>query len=166
MQEINLVIIGHIPPAHAEQYRRIIEQRFRYPCKVYARINYPDECYVDSRGQYDAACMLAKMFDYPGFRVVGITDVDLFVMDANFVFGLGARNEKCAIVSTFRLKSAPHLLFERMEKEILHELGHTFGLLHCKNSCVMKFSNTIFDTDTKPAEFCDVCREKISEHLR
>ncbi len=166
MKKINIVIIGHVPPAEAEQYREIVESIFRYPAEIYARISYPEKCYVSERGQYDAACILAKLFEYPGFRVLGITDVDMFVNGTNFVLGLAARNEQCALVSTYRLRSAPHLFFERMKKEIMHELGHTFGLLHCKNGCVMQFSSTVFDTDNKPAQFCPACREKIEEHLR
>jgi len=166
VKKINIVVIGHAPPAEVEHYRRFIEKAFRYPVEVYARVAYPEKCYVPERGQYDAACVLAKLFEYPGFRVLGIIDVDIFVEGTNFVFGLAARNEQCALVSTYRLRNAQHLFFERMKKEIMHELGHTFGLLHCENECVMRFSNTVFDTDNKPAEFCQACRDKIHEHLR
>jgi archaemetzincin len=47
---------------------------------------------------------------------------------------------------------------ERALKETVHELGHTLGLGHCMRwSCVMRFSNSIFDTDKKQSFFCDQC---------
>jgi archaemetzincin len=52
--------------------------------------------------------------------------------------------------------------YDRAVKEIVHELGHTFGLGHCPNSkCVMHFSNSLADTDLKEAYFCNMCRPKI-----
>jgi archaemetzincin len=49
----------------------------------------------------------------------------------------------------------------RTLKEANHELGHTFGLHHCENVCVMKFSNSLADTDKKPAIFCDTCLKNL-----
>lgn len=43
-------------------------------------------------------------------------------------------------------------------KEAVHELGHTFGLVHCIDpKCVMFFSNSLADTDNKNTKFCKKC---------
>lgn len=56
------------------------------------------------------------------------------------------------------------LLSLRVAKEVLHEVGHVFGLGHCKNQlCVMRFSNSIVDTDIKRAKFCLSCAKKLAE---
>lgn len=61
------------------------------------------------------------------------------------------------------MKPNPELFKLRALKEALHELGHTFGLMHCPNSyCVMHFSNSIVDTDMKKAEYCFNCRFKLA----
>lgn len=50
------------------------------------------------------------------------------------------------------------LLYGRLLKEIMHELGHAFGVAHCpEKKCVMYYSNIIEDTDQKDAEFCKKC---------
>jgi archaemetzincin len=102
-------------------------------------------------------------------RLVGITEVDLYVPRLNFVFGEADVLSGTAIVSLCRLRQeyyglAPDeaLSMERATKEIVHELGHTFGLGHCPNSkCVMHFSNSLADTDLKGANFCSKCRPRI-----
>jgi archaemetzincin len=102
-------------------------------------------------------------------RVVGIADVDLYVPRLNFVFGEADVGAGTAIVSLCRLRQeyyglAPDeaLFLERATKEIVHELGHTFGLGHCPNNkCVMHFSNSLADTDLKEAYFCNECRPRI-----
>jgi hypothetical protein len=44
-------------------------------------------------------------------------------------------------------------------KEAVHELGHVYGLLHCKNTrCVMHFSISLHYVDTKERSFCQSCR--------
>jgi archaemetzincin len=102
-------------------------------------------------------------------RLVGITEVDLYVPRLNFVFGEANVLSGTAIVSLCRLRQeyyglAPDefMFMERATKEIVHELGHTFGLGHCPNSkCVMHFSNSLADTDLKGANFCSKCRPRI-----
>jgi predicted Zn-dependent protease len=54
-------------------------------------------------------------------------------------------------------------------KECVHELGHTWGRRHCRDSrCVMRFSNSLLDTDAKGTAFCPRCRRRLEKagHLR
>jgi archaemetzincin len=53
---------------------------------------------------------------------------------------------------------------ERLEREVAHELGHTFGLVHCPDArCCMSLSTTIEQVDAKLPEFCRDCRERLRE---
>ena len=46
-----------------------------------------------------------------------------------------------------------------MEETIIHEVGHTYGLLHCNDlKCVMAIYNDEFDE----GKFCDICRRQIN----
>ena len=59
----------------------------------------------------------------------------------------------------YGLKPDNSLFYQRISKEAVHELGHSFGLGHCKNKkCVMHFSNSLSDTDIKTSNLCNVCK--------
>ena len=71
-------------------------------------------------------------------RVLGVTDVDLAIPMLSFLFGQAQFDGPVAVVSLCRLHQEFYglprrrrLLRERTVKEVLHELGHTFGLVHC-----------------------------------
>ena len=62
----------------------------------------------------------------------------------------------------YGLPTDPELLHERLLKEALHELGHTYGLRHCPDyTCVMSASNGVERIDLKRAEFCPACTQLI-----
>ncbi|PYQ44358.1 MAG: hypothetical protein DMF77_07340 [Acidobacteria bacterium] len=51
----------------------------------------------------------------------------------------------------------------RVAVEAVHELGHTWGLDHCRDpTCVMWFSNTLAETDRKTSTFCPLHRRRLS----
>ena len=55
------------------------------------------------------------------------------------------------------------LTLQRLEKEVVHELGHTFGLRHCVDyRCVMYSSPAVEDIDVKNATFCASCRNDMA----
>jgi archaemetzincin len=57
------------------------------------------------------------------------------------------------------------LMKTRVLKGILHELGHSFGLEHCKNECVMNPPVDIADWDSRPVLYCDSCMRKLHSAL-
>jgi archaemetzincin len=129
-----------------------------------------DEAFDKKRRQYRSSAILNEIQAYAVKkrslnRVLGVVDADIFVPELNFVFGEAAFPGKAALISLWRLKpefyaEAPNseLFSARALKEAVHEVGHTLGLRHCpRSSCVMFFSNSIFDTDKKQSLFCDEC---------
>lgn len=110
------------------------------------------------------------------YRILGIMDADIHSRISTKIFGIAEPNNKpfaSAIISVFRLKEdgiyrRPKniALFEhRVFKEAIHELGHTFGLDHCENHCVMLKSLKIEDVDRKPHSFCTMCLYKLKKSI-
>jgi len=125
-----------------------------------------------SRNQYNSTSMLSAMLerfdDFEG-KILGITGGDLFVPVLTYVFGEAQFEGKAAVVSSHRLREEfyglepdENILKSRLLKEAIHELGHTFGLIHCANYlCVMHSSTGVEDIDMKTERFCEDCGEKL-----
>lgn len=127
-----------------------------------------DDFFSIDRQQYYSTQIIAeaiKLTNNINGKVVLLTDVDIFVPALTFVFGEAQLNGKHSIVSVCRLHeefytsvSNHELLLKRSIKEILHELGHNFGLRHCINwECVMHASNGVEAVDIKGNSFCPNC---------
>jgi archaemetzincin len=128
--------------------------------------------YDSARGQYNSTTLLSAL---PCGRARGhdktllLVDVDLFIPVLTFVFGEAEFDGSAAIVSTHRLASQFYglpgshtLLLARIEKEIIHELGHTFGLYHCHQfECVMRSSTYVEEIDIKRALPCAECAARL-----
>ncbi len=136
----------------------------------------PGDAYNERRGQYRGEAILhaLRALSYPAAkRVLGLTGADCYARGLNFIFGQAALNGRQAFVALPRLRPSfyglpedPNLPSwrERPLKECIHELGHTWGLDHCPDPrCVMRFSNSLPDTDAKGIAFCPQCRGRL-EH--
>jgi archaemetzincin len=107
-------------------------------------------------------------------KILVICNIDAYSGDLNFVFGEADKGGRVAAIYLPRLKhefyglESNKLVFhERIVKEAIHELGHTFGLFHCNNKlCVMHFSNSLYDTDIKGKSFCSNCKTNVRLKLK
>lgn len=136
--------------------------------------------YESIKRQYDALQVKKRLVVHVKnknyYRILGVMDVDIFSKFLNFVFGVADLPKNkffgSALISVARLREKFYrrteniALFEqRVLKEAIHELGHTFGLEHCESLCVMRFSNSLEDTDRKPHDFCEGCLKKLKNYL-
>jgi archaemetzincin len=134
----------------------------------------PAEAWDARRGQYETGRILKWLESrHAGAaKVLGLTDVDLFIPILTFVFGEAQLGGRAAVVSTARLSPGngsrgSRLLAERLRKEALHELGHAYGLVHCGHpGCVMGRSPGVAEIDLKGPSFCTDCRLLYDEARR
>jgi len=168
--KITLKALGDIADGVMERLGDSIGGIFHCPVETKTGFGDLAQGYNAERKQYFSSQLLASLGKAEREeRIVGVADVDLYVPRLNFVFGEADIASATAIVSLCRLRQEYYglppdedLFLERATKEIVHELGHTFGLGHCpSNKCVMHFSNSLADTDLKEAHFCNMCRPKI-----
>lgn len=124
--------------------------------------------YDADRGQYWSTPMLralTRLCPRGSDRVLGVADIDLFVPVLTFVFGEALLDGAAAVVSAHRLNPEvyglppdPQRLGARVVKEAVHELGHTYGLRHCRHpACAMRASRAADEVDDKEARFCGRC---------
>jgi archaemetzincin len=169
---INLVSLGDIAQDIMSQLKTRTSQVFGCPMNIEPTIAVPEHAYNAERNQYLATDLISLLDEKKGEDddlVIGITEVDLYAPRFSFVFGQADTLSHTAVISLCRLRQEyyglPHdeaLCLERATKEIVHELGHTFGLGHCPNSrCIMHFSNSLADTDYKEAIFCAKCQPEL-----
>lgn len=144
---------------------------FQTPCRITPDVFDVSFALDAGRGQYYSTAILQRLERLcdPDARILGVTSCDLFVPVLTFVFGEAQLEGNCATVSLARLReeayglpAREHFLRERLLKEAVHELGHTFGLRHCSDwRCVMTSSHAVERLDVKSAEFCVACRKSV-----
>ena len=127
---VRLLGLGDVPPKLAEAVLAGLPRPFagggvgRLPVAL-------EHCYDRTRAQVDAACLIEQIPEpEPGWSVVGLTGVDLFMPALTYVFGISHLGGRRGIVSWFRLRAeedgaaAQARFTRRITVEAVHELGH------------------------------------------
>jgi archaemetzincin len=126
------------------------------------------------QGKYNSTGVLLYISKHlPGnsIKVLVVTQLDLYSPIFSHLYGEAQLKGDVALMSLHRLHQEfyhlnpdSEVFLSRCEKEALHELGHTFGLMHCQDrNCVMYPSSTIADTDIKANRFCPLCARRLGK---
>lgn len=163
-----LISFGYFEKRLLERVAYDVEREFLLPVKTNEGHLDLSEFYDPARRQYDGNKLLKEIdvrFASDSSKTLGLFNVDLFIPILTYIFGQAFLNGRSGIASLYRLgnerygiKMDERIFIERFRKEIIHELGHTFGLIHCHNPiCVMRSSTYVEDIDQKKHNLCDNC---------
>ncbi len=177
MKAIYLVPVGPVDGELMETLEACLWQIFGFEMKRLPAMQDPAYAFDQLAQQYSSTLILKELLkNIPkdAVRVLAITERDLFIPMLSFVFGHAQVNGPAAVISLARLRQefyrlpGNNLLFlYRVMKEAVHELGHTFGLVHCTDpACAMSLSNTIQQVDRKTEELCENCSILLEESIK
>lgn len=170
-----MIYVVPIHDAHSATVERVcrVVRRVFEAAATPLRVSFdPETAFDQQRHQYSSTSLLAMLLDeVPDStdKIVAITDGDLFVPILTFVFGEAQLDGNVAIASTYRLRDQfyglpddPDLTIDRLEKEVVHELGHAYGLKHCGDyRCVMHPATSVEDIDLKNVDLCASCKRSL-----
>jgi archaemetzincin len=171
-ETIILISFGNFDQDLLEMVANDVNQEFMVPVRTKDGNLDLSEFYDPARRQYNGTSLLKKIdsgFSTDTAKTLGLFNVDLFIPILTYIFGQAYLNGKAGIVSVFRfsnerygIKKDDKMLVSRFRKEIIHELGHMFGLIHCSDPvCVMRSSTYVEDIDQKNHRLCHGCRAQL-----
>lgn len=160
--------MGAIDDGILQWLRSDLRDYLEVPVKTMGTLAIPEASFLRARNQHHSTVILKEILaEVPAdaLKVLGLIDRDLCIPILTFVFGEAQLGGTASLVSLARLRQEfydlppePSLFRERLYKECLHELGHNFGLIHCRaRECVMYLSNTVMDVDRKERTYCRDC---------
>jgi archaemetzincin len=171
-QNITLISFGHFEEDFLYKIAESVKNEFH--CEVNIREGHLDlsEFYDAAKRQYNGTKLLLEvdaLFSSEHYKTLGLFNVDLFIPILTYIFGQAFLNGRCGIASHYRFSNQRYgitedekSILDRFRKEVIHELGHTFGLIHCHNpTCVMRSSTYVEDIDQKSSSLCLKCRNEL-----
>jgi archaemetzincin len=176
LQNITLVSVGYIEETYLRSVVEAAGSEFCLPVNIREGFIDITEFYDPTRRQYNGLKLLKEidtLYASDNTKTIGLFSVDLFIPILTFIFGQAYLNGRSGIASYYRLSNERYgmssdnkLLIQRFQKEVNHELGHTFGLVHCHvPSCVMRSSTYVEDIDQKDISTCIHCRTILGEKI-
>jgi len=171
MRNIHLLAVGDVDRLLLEDLSDAVADAFRMECRILPARLAADFALHPTRMQVHSTEILGRL---PGFvqhdtwRLLGVTEMDLYIPILTFVFGEAQVGNTCAVVSTHRLRQEfyglppdANLLMDRLLKEAVHEFGHTLRLPHCEDyRCAMAPSHAVEWIDLKGSALCADCRAR------
>ena len=181
--------LGEVKTQYLQWTAEILKKTYKMPVKIGESLALKKEFfYPDSikKNRLNAHYLLRK-FESTTEIPVFVTQEDLgynkvekdTIIQGNTIWGLALQpveeinryTPSALIVSTYRMKRASRKkrLRKRLQKVILHEVGHSLTLSHCQRqkTCVMvDFGARKTSIDKVKSTFCAECTKQIEPYLK
>lgn len=147
-EKITIVGLGDVSLDRLRVAENIIRNfyNFRTEVKPY-NMRITDEFFIDNQKETVDCDKFVRYFN-PEEKVVFITNKKMWAQSM-YLRGYTTVMGKVIITTSN----------QNMKETLIHEIGHTYGLLHCDNlTCVMAINNDNYDSGT----FCDICSRNIN----
>jgi archaemetzincin len=170
--------LGHVDPALTHAVAERIHEVFDADVEILDPAPLPASAYYAPRNRYRGERLVAWLESRRPARatkILGLMSRDLSATKGRVhdwgIMGVAGLGETSGVVSVYRLgrRGAPAAAVERRARQVaIHELGHTFGLPHCRTPrCIMNDAEGgIGAVDRSSGHFCPACRARLGEWLR
>lgn len=169
---ITFIAIGYFERKLLDTVADSVAREYDCPVELMEHFKDLSPFFDPARKQYNGNSLLKDIdheFATDERKTIALVTVDLFIPILTYIFGQAYLNGRAGIASMYRLSNERYglprdeqLLALRCAKEVIHELGHSFGLIHCHNlRCVMQSSTYVEDIDQKMVHLCNDCRKKL-----
>jgi archaemetzincin len=175
MGKIILIILCQVEANLIVELKQRLELAFHKTVEVRYAVQKIDYAYDPKRKQFVSPRLISRLRGikkHQGEIVLGITDVDLYSPDYDYVYGEAEMASGVATLSLFRLKgsrknyASPELFEERAVREAIHEIAHLYQLNHCSNpNCVMHPCPSVADVDKAGHKFCIQCGSLLTRNI-
>ena len=166
-QCIHIYRYGTFPEAKAKQLKAMLEKVYPSVTLADQAIVYPEGCYYKPRDRYKGTGLLDDLRKRrQGGYALGLTNKIIYqeneISPTFGIFGISYKGDSVSVISSLRPRTLKPLTDDDLQELMLHELGHAFGLPHCKDEqCMMvdaehgyKFAQT--------QSFCSSCRDYLN----
>ncbi len=164
---IHIYRYGTFPEAKAKQLKAVLEKVYSSVSLADEAIELPADCYYKPRDRYRGTGLLddLRKLRHGGYAL-GLTNKIIYyeneISPTFGIFGISYMGDSVSVISSLRPRTLKPLTDDDLQELMLHELGHAFGLPHCKDEqCMMvdaehgyKFAQT--------QSFCPSCRDYLN----
>ncbi|MGB2869788.1 MAG: archaemetzincin family Zn-dependent metalloprotease [Bacteroidota bacterium] len=177
MSPLLILPMGHVEEEVLSTAEVCLWETFGFDVQRLSGQPRPDFAFDALRGQFNSELILRWLAEHSPahtFRLMAVTEVDLFIPMLSFVYGQAQLRGTFAVVSVARMRQEFYglppngdLMLQRLAKEAVHEVGHTFGLTHClSKGCPMSLATGAAQLDSKGDELCRNCLAVLRDHVK
>lgn len=153
--------------AKAEQLKNELLKVHPSLILVKTSIPLPKECYYKPRDRYRGTGLLDDLMKFRnGGYALGLTREIIYdkneISPTFGVFGISYIGDSVSVISSLRPKTLKPLSDDEIQELMLHELGHAFGLPHCKDERCMMVDAEHGNKFAQTQSFCDDCKRYLN----